>query len=65
MRCVRQSRHEERYLAPLPNKVLVEGGKLNHFVERRIDFVDGEEHADSLGVKGFSSMPTMPPSKFY
>ena len=46
---MRQSRHEERYLAPLPNKVLVEGGELNHFVERRIDFVDGEEHADSLG----------------
>ena len=46
---MRQSRHEERYLAPLPNKVLVEGGELNHFVERRGDFVDGEEHADSLG----------------
>ena len=46
---MRQSRHEERYLEPLPNKVLVEGGELNHLVKRRIDFVDGEEHADSLG----------------
>lgn len=36
-------------LRPSPNKVLVEGGELNHFVERRVDFVDGEEHADSLG----------------